>query len=65
MTTINVPVKNVTTEIMEQICERFDIKVKKDKEVDYYQLSTKDPINFFWLGINLNRKLAEIDCGKA
>ncbi len=55
--TIEIPALNTTLEAMTEICERFNLTVKKSKAKDLYMVSGDDPINFFWLGMNLIRQL--------
>lgn len=43
---------------LKEVSKHFDVEVKKQSG-DYWQLSTSDPANFFWLGINVNQKLQQ------
>lgn len=56
METIEVPFENVTIKQLRPICEHFGCKVKKGK-ANYFLISSDEPINFFWLGANIQLKI--------
>lgn len=55
---ILVPVGDIKLHDMRRICNMYNCLVKyQDKDKCYFEISTDDALNFFWLGANLQHKL--------
>lgn len=58
MLSIQVPVIDIDFLKMQTVCGDHKCTVKYvDNSKTYYEVSTDDPLNFFWLGMNFNHKL--------
>lgn len=57
--TIEIQVQGTTLEQMQEICDRYEISVKKGSSKIHFKITAEDPLNFFWLGMNLISKLHE------
>jgi hypothetical protein len=54
---IEIPIGDYKYEQFSKFCEDFNCIVRKPKRGDaYFKVETDEPINFFWLGCNLNFK---------
>lgn len=54
--TIEVPfVEGVTTKLLKNVCEKYEITVKKGK-ANYWFLTTEKSIDLFWLGCNIQNE---------
>lgn len=55
---ILIPVGDTKLMSMTKVCNMYGCKVKyQDKDRAYFEISSDDPLNFFWLGANLYNKL--------
>lgn len=58
MLKILIPVGDITLRQLEPICKDFNCGVKfQDRQKVYFEVNSDDPLNFFWLGMNLNNRL--------
>lgn len=59
MFSIQIPITpGLTIEEIQRVCDRHKCVVKQSTE-NSYQISTDDPLNFFWLGMNFNYLINE------
>lgn len=57
---IKIPLSPETSrELIEKIAERYDCEVKKST-MPYWEFSSGDPENFFWLGANFQPMLTQL-----
>lgn len=54
--TIEIPIGGVSIQDLRPIVQHFDCKIRKSSG-DYFFISSDDPKNFYWLGMNLLPKL--------
>lgn len=55
---IKIQVPNTNWQRMKTICDRFDCTVTRgNTESEIYTIQSDDPMNFYWLGLNMAEKL--------
>lgn len=55
---ILLPVSDFAFDKVQAVCADFKCQLKyANRSRTYFEISSDDPVNFFWLGINFNHKM--------
>lgn len=59
---IQVPIlEGIEIDELKEVCKRYGCEIDKRPRDIYYTITSEDPLNFFWLGMNFNHSLGIID----
>jgi len=58
MISILLPAADFDFAKMQRVCADFRCRLQwADEKKEQYEISTDEPVNFFWLGINFNHRM--------